>query len=263
VDSQLGDAGDLAMPNTCLDAVLATLAERLEPLLGCHHMVWLGGDHSLTLPLLRAYRKQLGQPLTMLHFDAHPDTWEDHFGEPSGHGTWVREAMEEQLVVPEAFTQVGVRSSCHRLANEYVQLRGGRSFQARELRGLENETQLEPVLNSIRERWSAAGSPPLYLSLDIDCLDPAFAPGTGTPEPGGLNTNQVLTILEKLADLPFVAMDCMEVAPPYDHAELTIMAAAHFVWTYLWGQASRRLSSQEAEALVNDLLSSYQQQPHL
>jgi agmatinase len=244
LDGQLGDAGDLAMPNTCLDAVHATLAERLEPLLGCHHMEWLGGDHSLTLPQLRAYRKQLGQLLAILYFDAHLHTWEYHFGEPSGHGTWVHEEMEEQLVVPEAFTQVGVRSSCHRLANEYVQLRGGRSFQAGELRGLENETQLEPVLNSIGERWSAAGSPPLYLSLDIDWLDPAFAPGTGTPEPGGLNTNQVLTILEKLADLPLAAMDCMEVAPPYNHAGFTSMAAAHFVWTYLCGQASRRLSSQ-------------------
>ena len=76
----------------------------------------------------------------------------------------------------------------------------------------------------------------MYLSLDIDCLDPAFAPGTGTPEPGGLSTNQVLTLLEELADLPFVGMDCVEVSPPYDHAELTSQAAAAFVWTYLCGR---------------------------
>ena len=84
----------------------------------------------------------------------------------------------------------------------------------------------------------------MYLSLDIDCLDPAFAPGTGTPEPGGLSTNQVLTVLEELADLPFVGMDCVEVSPPFDHAELTSQAAAAFVWTYLCGRivAAAKLS---------------------
>jgi agmatinase len=95
---------------------------------------------------------------------------------------------------------------------------------------------LQPVLQAIRGRLADLGQPPVYLSLDIDCLDPAFAPGTGTPEPGGLSTNQVLTMLEELASLPFVGMDCVEVAPPYDHAELTSLAAAHFVWTYLCGR---------------------------
>ena len=90
-----------------------------------------------------------------------------------------------------------------------------------------------------RSGWPQHGHPPVYLSLDIDCLDPAFAPGTGTPEPGGLSTNQVLTLLEELADLPFVGMDCVEVAPPYDHAELTSHAAASFVWTYLCGRIAR------------------------
>jgi agmatinase len=254
LDGQLGDAGDLPLPSTCLEAVQAALPDLLQPLLTRHHMVWLGGDHSLTLPLLRAYRAALGRPLAVLHFDAHPDTWSDHFGEPSGHGTWVHEAMQEDLVLPEVFTQIGIRSSGHRLASDYVHDRGGRSFSARDLRGLENESQLEPLLTSVRERWAAAGQPPLYLSLDIDCLDPAFAPGTGTPEPGGLSSNQVLTILEALSDLPFVGMDCMEVSPPYDHAELTSMAAAHFVWTYLCGQVSRR-ASRRAQALVHDMVS--------
>jgi agmatinase len=102
------------------------------------------------------------------------------------------------------------------------------------------------VLQAIRQRLAEHGNPPVYLSLDIDCLDPAFAPGTGTPEPGGLSSNQVLTILEELADLPFVGMDCVEVAPPYDHAELTSQAAAHFVWTYLCG----RLAARQPQALV-------------
>jgi agmatinase len=92
------------------------------------------------------------------------------------------------------------------------------------------------VIAAIRDRLARHGNPPVYLSLDIDCLDPAFAPGTGTPEPGGMTTNQVLTLLEELADLPFVGMDCVEVAPPYDHSELTSYAAACFVWTYLCGR---------------------------
>ena len=99
------------------------------------------------------------------------------------------------------------------------------------------------MLDAIRALLAAHGQPPVYLTLDIDCLDPAFAPGTGTPEPGGLTTNQVLTLLEELSDLPFVGMDCVEVAPPYDHAELTSNAAATFVWTYLCGRIARRRSS--------------------
>jgi agmatinase len=92
------------------------------------------------------------------------------------------------------------------------------------------------------------GSKPAYLSFDIDCLDPAYAPGTGTPEPAGLSTGQVMTVLEDLAGLPFVGMDCVEVAPAYDHAELTSAAAAHFVWTYLCGRVSaRRATSARAD----------------
>jgi agmatinase len=233
---RLGDAGDLPLPNTSLAAMREAMMPLVEPLIRSHHMCWLGGDHSITLPLLRAYRRQLGRPLAVIHFDAHCDTWEDHFGEPSGHGTWVYEAIQEGLVVPECFTQIGIRSAGVREAREYVRDQGGQIFTARALRGLENPTQLAPVLQAIRSRLADQGQPPVYLSLDIDCLDPAFAPGTGTPEPGGLSTNQVLTLLEELHDLPFVGMDCVEVAPPYDHAELTSQAAATFVWTYLCGR---------------------------
>ena len=238
-EGRLGDAGDLPLPNTSLGAMRAAMVPLVERLIRAHHMAWLGGDHSITLPLLRAYREMLGRPLAVIHFDAHCDTWEDHFGEPSGHGTWVYEAIQEGLVVRECFTQLGIRSAGVREAREYVRDQGGLIFSARDLRGLENPSQLAPVLAAIRERMAANGHPPVYLSLDIDCLDPAFAPGTGTPEPGGMSTNQVLTVLEELADLPFVGMDCVEVAPPFDHAELSSQAAAHFVWTYLCGRLSR------------------------
>ena len=237
---QVADWGDLQLPNTSLEAMRAALAPRLPALIQQQHMVWLGGDHSITLPLLRAYRAQHGQPLALIHFDAHCDTWSDHFGEPSGHGTWVYEAMQEGLLRKDCAVQIGIRSSAERAAREYVADQGGLIFNARALRGLVSPEQLAPVLGAIRGRMAAAGHPPLYLSFDIDALDPAFAPGTGTPEPGGLSTAQVFTLLEELADLNFVGMDCVEVAPAYDHAELTTYAAAQIVWTYLCGRLAQR-----------------------
>lgn len=239
----LTDAGDLALPNTSLQAMRAALAPQVDSLIAKHHVVWLGGDHSVTLPLLRAYRVRLGRPLAVIHFDAHCDTWPDHFGEPSGHGTWVCEAMQEGLVVDECFVQIGIRSAGARGARDYVRERGGLIHTAREMRGIERPDELAELLAPWRERMRRHAGAPVYLSLDIDCLDPAFAPGTGTPEPGGLSTNQVLGLLEALADLPFVGMDCVEVAPPYDHAELTSLAAANFVWTYLCGQIALRAQS--------------------
>ena len=236
---RLGDVGDLPLPNTALEPLRAALEPQALALIRRHHVAWLGGDHSITLSLLRAYRQHLGRPLAVIHFDAHCDTWTDHFGEPSGHGTWVWEAMQEGLVIDTCFTQLGIRSAGRREAREYVATRGGQVFTARQLRGLSSPAQLAPVAGAIRERLAAHGNPPVYLSLDIDCLDPAYAPGTGTPEPGGMSTNQVFTLLEELADLPFIGMDCVEVAPAYDHAELTSLAAAHFVWSYLCGRIAR------------------------
>lgn len=237
----LCDLGDLPLPNTSLERMREALVPQVSRLLSQQrHMVWLGGDHSVTLPLLRAYRQHFGQPLGVLHFDAHCDTWEDHFGEPSGHGTWVYEAIQEGLVLPQAFAQIGIRSAGLRAAREYVRDQGGLIWTARDLRGLESPSQLDTVIQTLRLRWASCGNPPLYLSFDIDALDPAFAPGTGTPEPGGLSTNQALTLIEELAGERWVGMDCVEVAPPYDHAELSSNVAANLVWTYLCGQAARR-----------------------
>ena len=232
----LGDAGDLRLPNaSALAQVREAIQTQAAALMARHHCVFLGGDHSITLPLLRALHAQHG-PVALIHFDAHCDTWEDHFGEPSGHGTWTYEALQEGLVVPQQTVQIGLRSSGTRAAREYVQDRGGLIFTARALRGRDG-TGLQDVVQQIRER---IGQQPCYLTLDIDCLDPAFAPGTGTPEPGGMSSSQVLTLLEELAGLNFVGMDCVEVAPAYDHAELTSNAAATFVWTYLASQVAKR-----------------------
>ena len=231
----LGDAGDLRLPNASpLPVLRDAIQTAATALMAQHHCVFLGGDHSITLPLLRAAHARYG-PVGLLHFDAHCDTWQDHFGEPSGHGTWTYEAIQEGLVSPAHTVQIGLRSAGERAAREYVQDQGGLIYTARDLRGRDG-AGLDAVVQSIRARM---GQRPCYLTLDIDCLDPAFAPGTGTPEPGGLSSSQVLTLLEELAPLNWVGMDCVEVAPAYDHAELTSNAAAHFVWTYLCGQVAK------------------------
>jgi agmatinase len=237
--ADLADRGDLTLPNTSLEGMRAALAPQADELVQRHHMVWLGGDHSITLPLLRAYRRHYGRPLAMIHFDAHCDTWSSHFDEPSGHGTWVYEALNEELIDPKLSIQLGIRSAGARETCNYVADKGGMIFTARDMRGLVNAKQLAPILDAIRGRLSNAGDTPLYLTLDIDCLDPAYAPGTGTPEPGGLSTSQVMTVLEELDSLNWVGMDLCEVAPPYDHAELTSNAAATLVWTYLSGRVAR------------------------
>lgn len=234
---QLGDALDMRLPNASpLPEVRRQIEAQAAALMERHHCVFLGGDHSVTLSLLRAARARHGQALACVHFDAHCDTWVDHFGEPSGHGTWTYEAIQEGLISAEHTVQIGIRSSGERAAREYVADQGGQIFTARALRGLDGAA-LAPVLAAIRER---IGQRPCYLTLDIDVLDPAFAPGTGTPEPGGLSSSQVLSFMEELADLNWIGMDCVEVAPAYDHAELTSSAAATFVWTYLCAQVRRR-----------------------
>ncbi len=231
----LGDAGDMRLPNaTPLPDVRRAIESAAAALMAAHHCVFLGGDHSVTLPLLRAAHARFG-PVGLVHFDAHCDTWQDHFGEPSGHGTWTYEAIQEGLISPAHTVQIGLRSAGERAAREYVQDQGGLIYTARDLRGLDG-AGLDTVVQAIRARM---GQRPCYLTLDIDCLDPAFAPGTGTPEPGGLSSSQVLTLLEELAPLNWLGMDCVEVAPAYDHAELTSNAAANFVWTYLCGQVAK------------------------
>ena len=231
----LGDAGDMRLPHASpLVQVRDAIAQQAAALMNQHHCVFLGGDHSVTLPLLRAASAKYG-PLALVHLDAHCDTWQDHFGEPSGHGTWTYEALAEGLVSAAHTVQIGLRSSGTRAAREYVQDQGGMIFTARALRGLDG-AGLQSVIQSIKQR---IGSRPVYLTVDIDCLDPAFAPGTGTPEPGGLSSSQVLTLVEELSSLPFIGMDCVEVAPAYDHAELTSNAAATLVWTYLCGQIAK------------------------
>lgn len=218
----LADIGDFALKLGDIGGSLALIEEQAA---GLAHLVALGGDHTVTLPLLRALARRTG-PLSLIHFDAHVDTWPDSFGQPLGHGSVFRRAIEEGLVEPRRMIQIGIRSPVEKEVWDWTLEQGVRILDA------ERVHQDGPAAIAARIREAVAGGP-VYLSFDIDALDPAFAPGTGTPEIGGLASWQAVSILRRLGGLPFAGMDVVEVAPAYDHAELTSLAAASIAWEYL------------------------------
>jgi agmatinase len=190
------------------------------------HLIALGGDHSITLPLLRALARRQGAPLALVHFDAHVDTWPDNFGQAYAHGSVFFHAIEEQLVDPRRMVQIGIRSPVQKDVYDWTIAKGVTIVSAQDAH------EMRP--KAVAERIAAiVGTSPAYLSFDIDCLDPAFAPGTGTPEIGGLASWQVQAILRRLDNVNFTGMDVVEVAPAYDSAEITALAAATVVWEYL------------------------------
>jgi agmatinase len=189
------------------------------------HLVALGGDHSITLALLRALAQRTGA-LALVHFDAHVDTWPESFGLEFGHGSPFYHAIEEGVVDPRRMIQIGIRSPVHRHVHDWTTGKGVKIVTAE----MVHEEGPRPVAEQIR---AVIGEGPAYLTFDIDALDPAFAPGTGTPEIGGLFTWQVRAILRRLQGLRFAGMDVVEVSPPYDVAEITALAAATIAWDYI------------------------------
>lgn len=187
----------------------------------------LGGDHSITLPLLRAHAAQFG-PIAVIHFDSHPDTWNSEFGDhPYSHGTPFRRALEEQLIDPEAYIQVGIRGP----VSDSFDLDEARELGAQIITIIEAfEVGIPTVINRIQE---IIGKRPVYVSLDIDSVDPAFAPGTGTPEVGGFSSYQMLQLVRGLQGLNLVGFDLVEVSPPYDHSDITSILAANLVFEFL------------------------------
>lgn len=190
------------------------------------HLVALGGEHTITLPLLRALVARRGGPVGLIHFDAHCDTWPDNFGQPLGHGSVFYHAINEGLVAPHRMIQIGVRSPIPRAVWKWTQGKGVTIVSAEAV----HESSPAAIAQAIRD---VVGREPVYLSFDIDALDPGQAPGTGTPEIGGLFSWQAMSILKRLHGLAFAGMDMVEVSPPYDVAEITALAAATLVWQYL------------------------------
>lgn len=189
------------------------------------HLIAIGGDHSITLALLRALARRCG-PLAMIHFDAHVDTWPETFGQPLGHGSVFYRAICEGLVDPQRMVQVGIRSPVERAVYDWTRSQGVRIISAEEV----HESGARAAAATIAE---TLGTGPAYLSFDIDAIDPGQAPGTGTPEVGGLFTWQVMAILKRLEGVDFRGMDLVEVSPPYDVAEITALAGASIIWQYL------------------------------
>jgi agmatinase len=219
----LADIGDFPIALGDIPASLALLEEAAA---GLAHLVALGGDHGVTLPLLRALAKRRGGAVALVHFDAHVDTWPDTFGQRYGHGSVFFNAIEEGLVEPRRMIQIGIRSPMGRDIYDWTLGRGVTIVPAAEA----HESSPAAIASRIRE---IVGDAPVYLSFDIDALDPAYAPGTGTPEIGGLASWQAQAILRRLRGLTFVGCDVVEVAPAYDVAEITALAAATMAWEYI------------------------------
>ena len=186
----------------------------------------MGGDHSVTLPELRACAKVNG-PVALIHFDAHYDTIHEYFGKPYNHGTPFYHAAKEGLVDTSKSIQVGIREGLYGpedLTNS-TDL-GYQVLHADEC----HKMGMEAVLKAIRAR---VGSAKAFLTFDIDFLDPAYAPGTGTPVPGGFTTAQALELVRGLADLNIVGYDVVEVSPPYDPTGITSIAAAGLMQEFI------------------------------
>jgi agmatinase len=187
-------------------------------------LISLGGDHFVTLPLLRGHVATHGK-LALIHFDAHTDTYSEH--EKYDHGSMFYRAPQEGLLDTSRSVQIGIRTDYDRDHHAFQVIDADQA----------NEQTSREIITAIRAR---VGDAPAYLTFDIDCLDPAYAPGTGTPVVGGLSTSTALRILRGIADLNIVGFDVVEVAPAYDQAQLTTLAGASLALEFLYMRASRR-----------------------
>ena len=239
---QVVDAGDIPANPFSIDEALDQIeGGYAELLVNGSTVVAIGGDHTVTLSALRALHRQFG-PLSLVHFDAHLDTWDTYFGAPYTHGTFLRRASEEGLFVDDGSMHVGIRGPLY----DRDDLARDASFGFRVVHCDEFQRHgVDEVIERIRDR---IGDRPLYVSVDIDVLDPAHAPGTGTPEVGGMTTRELLNVLRGLAGSRVIGADVVEVSPPYDHAELTSLAAATVAYELLALGVLDKTAGAEAEA---------------
>ena len=223
---QVVDAGDIAANPFEIGEALGQVEAGIRELsAGGRKVVVLGGDHTVALPALRAMHAQHG-PIALVHFDAHLDTWDTYFNAPYTHGTPFRRAWEEGLLDAGHTMHVGIRGSLYS-DNDLVEdaAMGFSIVHARDMDRLGTDRVIELIRDRIGDR-------PAYISIDIDVLDPGFAPGTGTPEAGGLTSRELLAIVRGFDGANVVGGDIVEVSPPYDHAEVTAIAAANLAYEY-------------------------------
>jgi len=224
---QVADIGDLAINTFSLSDSLRIIAESYDAILNYDAIpLAIGGDHSITLPILRAMARRHG-PVALIHVDAHADVNDEMFGERETHGTVFRRAHEEGLINPSKVYQIGLRGTGYG-ADDFTEAAGWgfQQFPAHELWG----RSLSALSGEIRRD---IGELPTYVTYDIDSLDPAFAPGTGTPEIGGLTTMQALELIRGLRGLNIVGADLVEVSPPYDTSGNTALTGANLLFELL------------------------------
>jgi len=221
------DYGDISVNPTSIDKTMASITRTASDVLDTNTLlIALGGDHSITLPLMRATAKKFG-PLSLVHVDAHIDTWEEEFEDsPYSHGTPFRNALQEGLIREGEYIQIGIRGPVSG-ANDYQEAKelGANTVTIHEV----FSKGIPGVLEQIQQYCTG----PVYVSIDIDSADPAYAPGTGTPEVGGLSSYQLLQLVRGLRGLNLVGFDIVEVSPPYDHSDITAILASNIVFEYL------------------------------
>jgi len=234
---QVVDADDVAVNPFSIDDAIAAIEHAARALLErVPHLLTLGGDHTIALPLLRAFAAAHG-PLAVVHFDAHLDTWDTYFGAAYTHGTPFRRASEEGLLDRSACLHVGIRGPL--FADTDLSQDSGLGFaviSAPEADSLGVPGMVQRIADRVGDR-------PVYVSVDIDVLDPAHAPGTGTPEAGGLTSRELLGVLRSFGRLNLIGADIVEVAPSYDHAQITGIAAAHVGYELLSALAAGKNAS--------------------
>jgi agmatinase len=221
---RIADCGDVDTVPISIERTLAAIDARVSEVIAEGAMpVCVGGDHSVTLGILRALARRHGR-LGLVHFDAHPDTWDEYFGSKYFHGTPFRRAVEEGLIDPRRMIQVGIRGPLY----------GSEDFEFHDQHGIEVariETVKEQGTAWVAERFARLRGAPVYCSFDIDAVDPAFAPGTGTPEVGGLTSYEALVLVRALAGQALVGADVVEVSPPYDGpGQITALLAANLLF---------------------------------
>ena len=221
------DYGDVSVIPTSIEHTMTAITKMAGEIIETGTtLITLGGDHSIALPLLRAHAKKHG-PVSLVHIDAHLDTWEQEFESiPYSHGTPFRYALQEGLIRKDEYMQIGIRGPLSG-ENDYADAKelGARIVTIHEVM----EKGVQEILKEVHDRMKG----PVYVTVDIDSADPAYAPGTGTPEVGGLSSYQLLQLVRGLHGLDLIGFDLVEVSPPYDHSDITAILGSNIVFEYL------------------------------
>ena len=224
---RIADFGDLPVNPLSIEDTFRRIEQGIAPLHDAGvRCVCVGGDHSISLPLLRAITKKYGAPVRLIQFDAHNDLWDEYFGSKYSHGTPFRRAFEEGLLQDGGVLQVGLRGQVYAEDDfDFARAHKVRMVTAEEF----HAKGMAPVQRHLK----AFRGKPVYVTLDIDSVDPAFAPGTGTPQVGGFSSAQILELVRAIRGLNIVGADLVEVSPPYDNGELTSLLAANLLFELL------------------------------